>query len=614
MSGKPSESGPNKLWESVEFKRRFEKIIARPLEVGNIDSYFDQVINDLVQLTQDIRDRYVVHNSEQRDLTPRQEEDNALEFFELDTIHVDEYLTEAMRRRELVLEAGDELTDILTSEVVSTPPDKAETQRWPGAGSFVETTTRNHVLSLLYILHSLGIKIDPTESAKGSVLPHMMRRKGYVTLVIPGLNRVAQVCDESNNRTFIFDLKRLREIGIDVSMLETMKKSEKESLIKDNKGVGTFLDNSIRWITRVERLLVSEQLEAPEEIRVRTPSPGRENLPKVSDRDVDPWKGFWTDEKGKHWGPVSGMLDMLLRKHEIVFGKGSLYAAIGKTGDELLPRKKVIDLSGHEADMVCFEDLETMDFVQRASSVSRVEKKGEWEGFVYDEKTGMHIGSAMNIALRMGLEKRVGSVAYLASEMVAAGEIVEEDLRNPSGKYAGGYPFEIVQKKIEELLKLPHADEVGPWKKYLYDESVGEHFGSNKRLSKTLDIDFAVIERAIEELKLEGRKFRVRGFLTTTGYSYEKIVQHPDIAERLQLQNLGRVAEKKGDWAYYYTDPSGIHWGTIHAISKKLNDQNLGRSVRWIQKNAGTSIRVISKGGPTDAYSLEQILEKVQQK
>jgi hypothetical protein len=109
----------------------------------------------------------------------------------------------------------------------------------------------------MYILqHDFEIEPQELSILEGEITSEMMRHSPYYRVTIDSLNRVAYICDEEGNATYIFDTAILTENGIDIHTIDLDSKDEKNELIRKYPGCGIRIVQSKHW-----RTIISDTLE-----------------------------------------------------------------------------------------------------------------------------------------------------------------------------------------------------------------------------------------------------------------------------------------------------------------------------------------------------------------
>ena len=189
----------------------------------------------------------------------------------------------------------------------------------------------------------------------------MMRKESYVAVEISALNRLALVCDEERNASYIFDTEKLAQIsrpGGNQSIVHKTK-DELNALIKANPGVGVRFVYSPQWTERVRHFL-------NEPIPSRTKDDGESDVDvglkvrEVSKSEFDPWRGFWTSPEGKHYGEPIRLANVLRVKYPILNIARGLSISIKMMAKELSLRGEKVQGFTSEHEAYAIEDVEQL--------------------------------------------------------------------------------------------------------------------------------------------------------------------------------------------------------------------------------------------------------------
>ncbi|MDO8668395.1 MAG: hypothetical protein Q7K35_04890 [bacterium] len=235
-------------------------------------------------------------------------------------------------------------------------------------------------------------------------------------------------------------------------------------------------------------------------------------LPKVASDGE--WKGFWTDENGKHWANVHN----LVAKYNCSANTLNKFIAKNKVAS-----RKLIDLTGRVDDCYCYEGLIDLKEIKEYFSLPQVNKSGEWAGYYVDDK-GNHWATEKVFYYKFNLPKSAMS-KYL--------ENVTEKLtvRNPNGAKVEVFCLETLEKDIQfrdlikDYIEGNSVLKTGEWKDF-YIDGLGKHWGSERALSEKTDLSSTVIKRIIDILKLTLIKIKASNGIERDGYCYEDIINY----------------------------------------------------------------------------------------
>ncbi|MBI2037858.1 MAG: hypothetical protein HYT15_02915 [Candidatus Magasanikbacteria bacterium] len=445
--------------------------------------------------------------------------------------------------------------------------------------------------TLLYTLQNNGIELDDIQIFEGEISPEMIRKTSYITVVIEKINRIVQVCDEEGNASYVFDMAHLQELGVNVPDVNTMSKEEKNTFLLQNRQAGQRFIQGPKWAAILESLLYEDFKELQ-----LSPGDSFENdqeLPQVSKIELDPWKGFWTDQEGKHWGPITTIIKKATYKRS--------YRSLSDMAVSLeLEKKIVVDVFGHKRAAYSFEDFINTAEVKKYLESPQVDDAGEWEGFWIDPDTNKHYAALNIIADKLGLSKD-----FLSSLMAMATIHIKEIRRRKGGKFVNAYAYEDVVKlpAVREILELPIVEKAGEWKNFWIDPETGNHFGTVLVLANKLEISYKFVEEIIKSqgVNLVSKIVRCPPNMKAVVYPYELISENDLIKERISIPK----AEVSGDWEGFYVDEKSDHWASINVLSAKL--QISGKLIKKLIEEHSFQSKNIFNQKVVEAYKYEDI-------
>ncbi len=165
-------------------------------------------------------------------------------------------------------------------KAVFIPPDAPQRVVERGSGDFKVPETQPRVQSILFCLETyFGLNAEDPEQVRldrGTNTLEMMRKESYISIEVHDLNRTVLVCDESGNRTFVFDTTSLKEQDISIEGLLGMTKDELKETIASKPGIGLHFKYSDDYLERCIAALqedgladrVSEDTQNAENTRV----------------------------------------------------------------------------------------------------------------------------------------------------------------------------------------------------------------------------------------------------------------------------------------------------------------------------------------------------------
>ncbi len=503
----------NKENKAEQFKARLAQILNRQITVENIDSYIDSSIEELIGLTDEIVGAYKTDYPEE-EFIGKELEDRAFEQNKLPNI--EEFLDVAQEKSEQLNLIDNYIKSrIKTVPEIITPP-KGE-KIMPGEKKYEDPDVKHRLKFLLYILKENGINFEDISMIDGILDEKIMRGKSYVGVSIPELDKLALICDEEGNASYIFDTKKLGEKGISTAEVYNMSKDELNKLIENNLKIGVRFVYTKNWVNRAEDFLFNELPETSKEIK--QVNPDIEKLPKVSNIELDPWKYFWTDpETGKHWGVIGS----LARR------SGLSKPIIEKVveGGDLSISMKVKDIVGREGIAYCWEDFMDLPHIKELIGANNTEQKGEWKGF-YIDKNGNHWGTIEVLSKkfdvgRMVIERFIKENNFSANEVRTSRGILQ----------AYSYENFINNENIKSFFDMPKVEDKGEWKGFYVDKN-GDNWGLLSAIFKKLEVHSRVIYKILKENKFSVIKVRTVTNQLENAYKFKEIV---DILETKKFE------------------------------------------------------------------------------
>ena len=556
-------------------KKSLSEILNRPFTAEKIDTYFDHALNDLVTLTERAVHAYSHIHPRPRSSSMRKE-DLAFSYFGLQGIP--EILSSIAKKQDELKLVEDWLS--VHSEIfrdVIVPPGSIETNIGPGTRPTESQMFYNRIKTLLYVLKDEGADLSGLRATRGHIRDEMMRRTSYISFEIPEINRLALVCDEKGNASYIFDLEKLLDVLEQKEKLFHMEKEKINEMIRQNEGLGVRYTHSRHWADRTRNFLFGT-------LELKKAASSESAAYPVSQDELDPWRGFWTNPDGKHHGPKK----QIARK--IGVGENSVQAAIEKLGltSTFKLRTQNNDWPGYP-----YEDI--ADEFRNMLALPQVAKEGRWRG--YREIDGIHYGTKTTIMKALDVPKKKVEDAILQKSIVAI------PMRDRANLEADGYPFETIRAALEEYLRLPKATSFGEWKDFASKN--GEHIGTIHAISAKLGVSFPTVTKRVEDNKLEPVKIRgVRE--ETTGYSFERV--RDLIAEQRDIPEV----QREGIWRGFF-EKEGKHFGPITTIASRLNANEI-KANKNIVKRLATGNKLQSENlldldrKPNTGYAYEDIL------
>lgn len=571
-----------------QFKARLVEILDRKITVENIDGYVDLAVEDLIKLTEEITGDYKVEHLHEQSIG-KELEDKAYEQNKLPNIG--DFLDVAQEK----LEELDEIDDYIKKKVkkikdVFVPPNGVGLPESQGKKKYEVPDIKHRLKSLLYILKENGINLDNINIAEGVLSENMMRGQSYVSVVIPELDRLVFVCDEEGNASYVFDLAKLEETGFSVIEINKMDKYKLSKLITNNPKVGVRFAYSQNWINRAEDFLFNDLPENLNNVVEQQDGGEKEKLPKVSNKELDLWKGFWADpETGKHWG-TAGTFDRKLGVKPDIMARivdGDTFSSI-----------RIMDIQGRERSAYCYEDLIESENVKDILNSPSVEKLGNWKGFYIDE-SGKHWGTLTALVDKLNIKK--DALAGLLSNI----SVLSRKVKNRVGAVGIAFCYEdiIANQVVQDYLKAVDVEGVGEWRGFYIDKVSGKHWGVLQSLHFKIGVDREVIGSAIKDSAMEAVDVRdVRGS-EGKAYCYEDLIENVHIKELLETPTVSREGERKG----CYIDEKEKIWATAWFLKKNINKSH-NFMYEFFKKNKINFIQVRDLMGKiSKAYDFEEI-------
>ncbi len=580
--------------EKETFRERLHFIINKPLTVETINTFAEDALKDLIvlvgEVTAEYKDRYADELSNFPDQATL--ENAACEEFGLtgtsELLDLIQNKVDQLHHLDLFIE-----NDVIQSPETITPPDALSPSFGSGEGREVKKpAVVPRLKTLLYILETdFSIDLDDITVTTGTNKSSMMRELSYVTVQAPDIRRVVQVCDEEGNASYVFDAEQMEQHSITVEDLNAATKEEKNELIKKYPLLGIRVIQHPEWRSTVTELLAvqiinpakaeDERKESRHDVSSEIKQK-KSDAPKVSTAELDPWKGFWEDEQGKHWGPISTLGKMLGVSDSII------YPTIR---DFQLTVCDIRDQSNREAKGFCLEDLR--ESLEGHLAIPQTERTGEWRGF-YTDEDGRHWGPIKVMERKLKVSYRF---IYKKIEPLTLSTL---DVKDIGGHKVAGYCLEDVENALREHISSPQVEKVGEWRGFYADKD-GRHWGAINSISPKLKVSSAFIYKKIEPLTLSTLDVKDIGGHKIEGYCLE------DVENVLRDHTSSPQVEKVGEWRGFYADKDGRHWGPVTRIASRLGvSRDIIRAS--IKKFKPDSLSIRGYGGQSvDCFCLETI-------
>lgn len=523
-----TEHSPEKQAEN--FKNRLDNIFNTQLTTENIHDFADDAMNKLIKLIDEVKSAYQKENSEQ--LTGKELEDKAFEHYNLHgIINLLDKIQEKSKQIEGIYQYIKEIPQI---DEVITPPDKLDlTKTTNGDIPWERKKIIPRLATLLYILETdFNIPKEEVNIIEGIVSNEQMRTEPYYRVEIDELNRLIYVCIEAENVTYIFDQEKLKENRIEVELMDILTKQERNDALEQYPNLGTKLKQSKYWRENISELLTADKLEYKNTNTIEKETNNTENIPKVSTSEFDEWRGFWTDEEGKHWGTVF----ILYKKTKI--DRSIIYKTI-----QTLQHKPIKSQGNRHSRAYCYQDFIHIPEIEKILQQKQFQKEEEipqisliknidlnqLPGF-WTDKDGNHWGP------RKSLERATA----LGSKTIIkyTNGLPSKDIKTQDGKVRQSYCYEklieneeIIQilkkKKEEKELKIITPETNGYW-----TDINGNNWGTNKTIANSMGIDSKNLKKYLRDLPSIPMKTLNNNIRPS--YCYQEVIQIPEIQELLR--------------------------------------------------------------------------------
>ncbi len=252
-------STPESAPKIPNFQEKIDAITSRNVSPENINSYAYAALNDLVAIIQDAAAQYDLYPTVKQERGMDQER-AAFAYFGLDENGIEATLDHIADRAEEVRNLDSVIEDITIPVIgVITPPYAMEPVPTPGVRHIVPLQRIPRLKTLLFAAYNtFDIDIrnpDECRVMEGEVERGIRRKASYKLVVLPTLNRAVLVCDEEENRTFIFDIEKLVEAGVSEDDLLDASKEDLRAFLEIRPEAGRRLRYSNRFTENVVSLL-----------------------------------------------------------------------------------------------------------------------------------------------------------------------------------------------------------------------------------------------------------------------------------------------------------------------------------------------------------------------
>ncbi len=589
----PSHTRPDTPRKQELFQNQLESILHTNVSLENIDTYADAVLDALIELTDEVTTAYKETGVTTANLTDDALENSAYELFGLSSIG--SALERAQEIQQTILDIQERISEtaIGESDAFLIPPGSQPLALGNGESTFTEKDIIPRLKTLLFLLES-DCDINPEEIGitRGEVDERWFREEPYYRVEVPSLERAVYVCEEEGNASYIFDTGLLGEIGVELTLLDHASKEDLNAIIAELPGIGMRVIQQPAW-----REVMSTYLLAPMQVQERSSEhiEGEPDYVVASVDDLDPWKGFHTDEAGKHWGTQAAIRNKLGIKQ----GK---FESILRDNNQLTTQK-IRSIRGSIYDAYCIEDVQQLEeikqeFVTPEVSVADSDPfKGFWEDEEYN-----HWSTKNTLAKQIGINPSQLEQVIKSNNSILTTRTIKDLLNRVTVGYCLEQLIPLVPEEYLTERSSLNVETSGEWAGFYVDEE-GRHWGSSSVIAKKLNLDTSNTHKLLSESNLPTRS--VKSHRTSTAYCLEDVLDYEPIKRRLSEEN--RV-ETSGEWAGFYTDKNGKHWASALAIGQKTGLHYSG-IITFAKRNKLPITSIINRANQTsDGYCYEDIL------
>lgn len=581
----PSIETPEQI--KLRLQEKYRAILGQQLTLTDINKFIEEIITELVELTGEVTESYAKEKGlKLEENSGKNFEDEA--FFHYGLEKVSDLLDKAQEKLEIAQEVSGFVAqniNVVHLEEVITPPEKTKDSLVPGNGGEFAPNMIPRLETALFILREGGVPLENITLMDGIVTPRMLRQTSYVTVVIPEINRLIQVCDEEGNVSYIFKLS-----SVNVDTINRMTKPEKNELIANHPGIGIRFRQSSHWREIVESYLFDEIPADDGSDETEGGSYGQEVLvPQYG--ELDSWRGFAVDEQGRHWGTRPYLAKKLGRSYSTLTQKKQ---------DPRVEIRSIFDVQGRVQPGYCLEQL--LGLFPELLTERRVEKDGEWQGFWIDSETGKHWSTAF------GLQQKFGVKAWQTIKQYAQAHnlptISVTDMRGHYGD-ANCYEDFLAIDSFMELVTMPKVESEGKWVGYWIDSS-GKHWAHTGTLASHFETQDSTLKKFIEWAQLPQIFLRSRAGDPSPAFCLEDLEADQQLKDFI---NIPRV-ENGTEWAGFWTDEKDRHWGTRRQIAKKCGTNEFAiKRIEVRHPDLRSQMIKTAMGRPRKSFCYEDIVE-----
>lgn len=495
------------------FQGRLNTILNTAISVETINHYGNRLLNDLVTLTDDIVTNYLQENNEPTSQTDDALEDEAFAHYGLPNIG--DILIQAQEKLNQIDAITSYVQNVARTPEIITPPDPHTPLHGTESGERREPGLVPRLVTLVYILETdFDIPKEDLVIVEGGLAREMRRSEPYYRVQVDDLNRIVYICDEAFNSSYVFDLGRVRESEVTVEQLDFATKDERNQYIANVPGVGKRVLQIPGWRDEMSQLL-SNDIPVPEEEKTPQIAPEvRATFPHVSTSELDPMRGYWTDDQGRHWGSLSRL------RQDIPLDDRAMNELIENNPE--IQNQDIIGLNNRPCIGYCLEELSELPLIkQRLKLAPQPEKEGEWKGFYVDQE-GQHWNRVNAIAKKIGTTNKTLQAIINTTNNLHTHTLFKHTV----------YCYEEIVALPETArfqTELPRINSEGEEKGFYIDEQ-GLHWGPAQHIADRLRVSIGAVDRYIERDGLQAMKLTGRMNTLLDGYCYEAVAAIPEIA------------------------------------------------------------------------------------
>lgn len=242
--------------EAPQFADQLASILSAPLTPETLTDYGSAALQSVVELIEVAKDAYCSETGIALE-TGKAVEDKLFQYFNM--TEVDRILDQLSLQSDRIAQLDSLVQHATAIDAVTVPPVTDPIELEAGIGNFEQVRTVDKTKTILFVLQQeFGVDIHNAEMFKlyrGEISSNSFRRSPYYVIDAHGISRTVLVCDEIDNKTFVFDSKRLAECGLTALSCGHLSKPELEELISRHQGVGQSVRYSGAYVSNMVRAL-----------------------------------------------------------------------------------------------------------------------------------------------------------------------------------------------------------------------------------------------------------------------------------------------------------------------------------------------------------------------